>query len=226
MKENQVEEILEFMKSLPRPDNYGSQEIKKSKTIPLSSIKLEKDEWLCVDNIACVFVDLEDSTGLAIASSQTNLRLFAWYGDSLIRIFKEFEAKYQDFQGDGGFAIFDFDGGKGLANAFIVALIINRFFNHKHGKRFGRHRVRIGIDIGKVWVKKVGIRGENKEVWLGHPVSVASKLCKYDEVENIRISEDFYKKMSPSARKLFQPLKNFYCLRIESLAWVFTKLCL
>lgn len=91
----------------------------------------------------------------------------------MIEIFQSHEAKYIDIQGDGGFALFD--GNNSKNNGVYAAAIANTLFNKKLNMN-----IRIGIDCGKVYVKKAGKRGENKEIWLGRPVCLASKLCNID----------------------------------------------
>ncbi|WP_104761238.1 adenylate/guanylate cyclase domain-containing protein [Helicobacter cetorum] len=182
---------LKFIETLQSFEEYRKkQTIETCKTIALSRLRLETDEWVKVDNVACVFVDLENSTKFAINLTQENMQFFAWYWDTLARIFSYYETKYIDFQGDGGFALFD--SKNSLKNAFYCAVTINHFFNHRH-----KREVRIGIDIGTIYAKKVGVRGNNKEIWLGNPVSIASKLCNDKSVYlgNMRISSRFYKEL-------------------------------
>ena len=197
---------LEFLKVLPLLEEYNSttQEINWHKTIPLSQTRLETDRWEGVENIACVFVDLENSTDMAVNPTRENLQFFAWYGSNLIKILKNYDAKYLDFQGDGGFAIFDSE--QSVMNAIDSAVSVNHFFKHMNKGV----SLRIGIDIGKIIVKKVGVRGENKEIWLGRPVSFASKLCNFKEgnMNSIRISKSFYDRLDKENQELFETYNN------------------
>ncbi|AFI04577.1 adenylate/guanylate cyclase domain-containing protein [Helicobacter cetorum] len=196
---------LEFIETLQSFEEYCNKpKMLFCESIPLSKIRLETDEWIEADNVACVFVDLENSTRFAINPTQKEKEFFAWYGDTLIRIFHRYETKYTDFQGDGGFALFD--SKNSLKDAFDCAVTINHFFNYKH-----EIKVRIGIDIGTIYTKKVGVRGDNKEIWLG-PVSIASKLCneKSGNLRNMRISSRFYENLSKYEKSFFKKTSNFY----------------
>lgn len=181
------------------------QKITKHNNIPLSQIKLETNEWKHVDNVACVFVDLENSTQLATGDIQKAMNIFSIYGDSLVKVFNYYNAHYIDIQGDGGFALFD--GNSGFNYAYNTAITINSLFNVKLDLK-----VRIGADIGTIFVKKVGVRGVNKEVWLGSPVNIACKLCnlKISDVNNIRISTMFFNKLPNGDKRFFELLNNFY----------------
>lgn len=196
---------IEFINKLLSDIKLTRQKITKHNNIPLSQIKLETDEWKRVDNVACVFVDLENSTQLATGDIQNAMNIFSIYGDSLVKIFNGYNAHYIDIQGDGGFALFD--GNNSFCNAYDTAITTNSLFNVC--LELG---VRIGADIGTIFVKKVGIRGENKEVWLGSPVNIASKLCnlKISDVNNIRISKIFFNKLPNGDKKFFELSNNFY----------------
>ena len=171
---------IEFINYLLDNIKKERQKITQHCSIPLSQIKLETNEWEKIENVSCVFVDLENSTQIAMGDIQQAMQIFSTYGDSLVRIFDFYSAHYIDIQGDGGFALFD--GEYSSVNAYHTAITANSVFNIN--LKLG---VRIGVDIGTIYVKKVGIRGENKEVWLGSPVNIASKLCnlKFTNIKTI-----------------------------------------
>ena len=189
---------IDFINKLLEDISMQKQKITQHYSIPLSQIKLETKEWKKIENVSCVFVDLENSTQIATGDIQQAMQIFSTYGDSLVRIFDFYGAHYIDIQGDGGFALFD--GRDGLVNAYHTAITANLVFNIS--LKLG---VRIGVDIGTIYVKKVGIRGENKEVWLGSPVNIASKLCnlKFTNIKTIRISNAFFKMLPQNDKTLF-----------------------
>ncbi|EAJ9920626.1 adenylate/guanylate cyclase domain-containing protein [Campylobacter coli] len=145
-------------------------EFEKYNTINTDNIQLETNRVAVIDNVTCVFVDMENSTEMAIGQIDKALKIQIPYIRALVEIFQLHNAKYIDIQGDGAFALFDGDNSK--SNGIYVAAIANTLFNEKLNMN-----IRIGIDCGTVYVKKAGKRGENKEIWLGRPVCLASKLC-------------------------------------------------
>ncbi|BEK49119.1 adenylate/guanylate cyclase domain-containing protein [Campylobacter coli] len=163
-------------------------EFEKYNTIDTDNIQLETNRVAVIDNVTCVFVDMENSTEMAIGQIDKALKIQIPYIRALVEIFQLHNAKYIDIQGDGAFALFDGDNSK--SNGIYVAAIANTLFNEKLDMD-----IRIGIDCGKVYVKKAGKRGENKEIWLGRPVCLASKLCNIDLgaiPEYIRFSSEIF----------------------------------
>lgn len=116
---------------------------------------------------------MENSTKMAMGEIEEAINTQIPYIRALVEIFQLRNAKYIDIQGDGGFALFDGDNSR--SDGVYVAAMINTLFNKKLNMN-----IRIGIDCETVYVKKAGKRGENKEIWLGRPVCLASKLCNID----------------------------------------------
>lgn len=176
---------------------------------------LEVDKWHKVKNVVCVYIDLSSSTQININEHpNTSATIFKSYVNSFVKIFDEYEAKYIDIQGDGGFALFDGDNAK--EKAIVSAVTIKTFISKKdclsdfienETKNNVQLKVRIGIDIGTILVKKLGKRNKsntdylNNEVWLGKPVSVSSKLCNLKDSDKglnsdtIRLSDRLYEQI-------------------------------
>lgn len=150
--------------------NSENIEFEKYNTINTDNIRLETNKVTVINNVTCVFIDMENSTKMAMGKIEEAINTQIPYIRALVEIFQLHNAKYIDIQGDGGFALFD--GNDSKKNGIYVAAIANTLFNEKLDMD-----IRIGIDCGKVYVKKAGKRGENKEIWLGRPVCLASKLC-------------------------------------------------
>ncbi|EOB0545468.1 hypothetical protein ACIP58_001918, partial [Campylobacter coli] len=140
------------------------------------------------------------------------------YIRALVEIFQLHNAKYIDIQGDGGFALFD--GNNSKSNGIYVAAMINTLFNEKLNMN-----IRIGIDCGKVYVKKAGKRGENKEIWLGRPVCLASKLCNIDLNTiscHVRFSSEIF---SSDVLKELRP--EIICKQVNNIGYVYLlELCI
>ncbi|WP_170999696.1 hypothetical protein [Campylobacter aviculae] len=166
--------------------NSENIEFEKYNTINTDNIQLETNKVAIIDNVTCVFVDMENSTKMAIGEIKKALNIQIPYIRALVEIFQLYNAKYIDIQGDGGFALFD--GNDSKHNGVYAAAMINTLFNKKLNMN-----IRIGIDCETVYVKKAGKRGENKEIWLGRPVCLASKLCNIGLntiSKHIRFSKD------------------------------------
>lgn len=156
---------------------------------------------------------MENSTKMAIGEIKKALNIQIPYIRALVEIFQLHNAKYIDIQGDGGFALFD--GNNSESNGIYVAAMINTLFNKKLNMN-----IRIGIDCGTVYVKKAGKRGENKEIWLGRPVCLASKLCNIGLNTipcNIRFSSNIF---SSSVLEKFRPEIKYK--QVNNLGCVYT----
>ncbi|MBT0882481.1 adenylate/guanylate cyclase domain-containing protein [Campylobacter sp. 2018MI13] len=176
----------------------NKQDIKyiKSDTINLSKITLETNKVDEINNVTCVFIDMENSTKMSMNNIEEAINNQMPYIRAFVRIFEEHDPKYIDIQGDGGFALFDGDDSR--KKGIYAAITINTLFNVKLNMN-----IRIGIDCGTVYVKKAGKRGMNKEIWIGSPVCLASKLC------NIKTNDVFNKiRMSKTIKEWF--VKNIY----------------
>ena len=193
-------------------------DIKKMKKIP-NDFKLEKDEWVQVDEVVCVYFDLSSSTKiLKDYGDKISVKIFDSYIQSATRIFKNFECSYLDIQGDGGFALFS--GDRYIQRAMVSAITLKTLLSRSYAGNLNdlvkkmKSKInlcsKIGAHIGKILAKKSGIRGENEILWLGGLVSVASKICglkrenaelfKGDLGEKIKsdilkISEDLYQEI-------------------------------
>lgn len=142
----------------------------KQETININEITIKANTIHSIQNIACVFVDMVQSSQIAKGVLSNAVRTYIPYLNTLVKCFQEFDCKYIDIQGDGGFALYD--GVNSREKSLYVAAMINSFFNKELSMN-----IRIGIDYGSVYVKKIGNEKYSKEVWLGRPVCTASKLC-------------------------------------------------
>ncbi|CAM2914908.1 adenylate/guanylate cyclase domain-containing protein [Helicobacter burdigaliensis] len=185
-------------------------EFEKYNTINASNIQLETNKVAVIDDVTCVFVDMENSTEMAIGQIDKALKIQIPYIRALVEIFQSHETKYIDIQGDGGFALFD--GDNSMDNGVYAAAMINTLFNKKLNMN-----IRIGIDCGRVYVQKAGKRGENKEIWLGRPVCLASKLCNIG-LNTISKHIRFSKNISSSSvltnidKTIYNQINNLGCI--------------
>ena len=173
--------------------------------------KLEIQQWIKIKNIVCVYIDLASSTKINIEENQKlAAHIFNSYIKAVVKIFKEYQCKYIDIQGDGGFALFDGDNKvtKAVVSAVTIKTLLSRDTNYLSNFVSDKLKntnlsLRVGIHQGSILAKKAGIRGENEIVWLGDVVSVASKICNLKFYENnqfksdtIRITETIYQNLT------------------------------
>jgi class 3 adenylate cyclase len=202
-----IDELFDSVKS-----EYSNKvEVIEKDNIPNYNY-LEVDKWHKVKNVVCVYIDLSSSTQININQHpNTSAKIFKSYVNSFVKVFDEYEAKYIDIQGDGGFALFDGDNAKekAIVSAVTIKTLISKkdylsdYIESKTNNKVNL-RVRIGIDIGTILVKKLGKRNKsntdylNNEVWLGKPVSISSKLCNLKDSskglnsDTIRLSDRLY----------------------------------
>lgn len=159
---------------------------------PVDSIKqiynkayLETPTWLSAEDIICVFIDLNESTAISnIKQASIVAKILMAFTQNLVDTYKSFEPAYLDIKGDGAFALFE---GINAHNMALAAAVSFKTFNEKHNKQYCKSKFnvdidcKIGIDKGKVLVKKIGLRDMSKEkksneVWAGKLVNNTAKL--------------------------------------------------
>lgn len=155
-------------------------------------IPLEGNNWLKLEEVSCVYVDMVGSTGMNLTPQQS-VKVYELFVKSLVKIFNEFNADYIDIKGDGAFALFS--GKDSSVPALCSAVTFNTLCQNILKNKIAGFEIKahIGIDSDKVLVKRIGLRGElNNEVWVGKPVNIASKLSSIAEAENIIVSDRVY----------------------------------
>ncbi|EAI5931360.1 hypothetical protein CK594_07630 [Campylobacter coli] len=196
--------------------NSGNIKFEKYNTINTGNIQLETGKVAIIDNVTCVFADMENSTKISMGEIEEAINTQIPYIRALVEIFQLHNAKYIDIQGDGGFALFD--GNDSKKNGIYVAAMINTLFNVELNMN-----IRIGIDCGTVYVQKAGKRGENKEIWIGRPVCLASKLCNIN-LNAIPYYIRFSKNISSSSvltnikKEIYKQINNLSCVYASNFA--------
>lgn len=176
-------------------------------SIPLD----DRKAWVRVPGVICVYIDMKDSTKLAVGSGQENTAsAFQLYTGTAVRLLNAFEAPYIDVRGDGAFALFD----EGQEYRALAAAVTFKTFAYqvavpaiedRCGVKVGSH---IGIDQKGVLVRRVGLRrtsdrdDRQNEVWAGKPVNMAAKLASMTEDDEILVSDRFYKRITDDHARL------------------------
>lgn len=184
-----------------------AKQIPSTDTIPLD----DRQAWVRVPGVICVYIDMKDSTKLAVGgSAKATASAFQLYTGTAVRLLNAFDAPYIDVRGDGAFALFN----SGQEYRALAAAVTFKTFasleaipaiEKRSGVRVGSH---IGIDQKGVLVRRVGLRrtsardDRQNEVWAGKPVNMAAKLASLTEDNQLYVSNRFYERISDDkARK-------------------------
>jgi class 3 adenylate cyclase len=173
--------------------------------------KLEKNHWLNIKDVTCVYIDIIGSTQLNLSYKLEVLSgVYRLFLIAAIDIFKEFSASYYDIKGDGLFALF---GGKhsqipAICSAITFKTYLNKHLNKLIALETNNHikevKITIGLCNSDLLVKRVGKRrnkggDQDNEIWLGDAVNIASKLVKEkaldskgNKISSINIPFNFY----------------------------------
>jgi len=163
-------------------------------------------KWHKFKDIVVVFVDLEKSTNLhkQIGNDEGLARVYNIAMGSVVRIFENFNARFIDIQGDGGFAIF---WGPDRYREALVAAITVRTMNEtmmslitETYSNVNSGGFKIGIASGGALVKYVGLskrlavtetgksEGWQEPIWSGDPVNFAAKAAQESKPNHILIT--------------------------------------
>lgn len=163
-------------------------------------IQNDKQHWLKIPGVICVFVDMKGSTLLS-AKSQDRKAAGAYqlFTGTAVRLFNAFEAPYIDVKGDGAFALFDKDQPfRALVAAVTFKTFAREVFVKKMGNdpELGSH---LGIDQKTVLVRRIGLKryggrtDRQNEVWAGRPINMAAKLASMSDDGELLVSDRFFK---------------------------------
>lgn len=173
-----AEEIQKEVRAIIR----GGWTIREGKKIPdVDDLKLSNDA-VTFDAVV-LYADLADSTGLVTAyKPEFAAEIYKSYLISACRIIANNGGEITAFDGDRVMAIF-FEGGKNT-NAAKTALniawatkMVNEELKEFYTSTSFTVKQAVGIDAGKLFVAKTGIRGSNDLVWVGGAANYAAKLC-------------------------------------------------
>jgi class 3 adenylate cyclase len=181
-------------------------EIPDTKNIPI-----DDQHWIKIPDVACVFVDMTNSTSLsATTHERSTARAYQLFTGTAVRLLDAFEAPYIDVRGDGVFALFNQDQVyRALAAAVTFKTFVEKSFSpmiqSRTGLSVGGH---IGIDQKTVLVRKLGLRrvgqrtDRQNEVWAGKPVNMSSKLASLAEAGELLVSDRYYDRITDEHARL------------------------
>ena len=130
----------------------------------------------------CLYIDLDNSSGLSFEHHpKVMAKIYDYFTQNIVDIItgEPFDAAYIDIKGDGVFGIFE--GEKAAIRAFNAGLTFKTFFEKHIRPKFQKDgelfNCKLAISKDKILVKKIGLRGNNNEVWAGRVVNNAAKLA-------------------------------------------------
>jgi class 3 adenylate cyclase len=172
------EDIREEVKKIIRE----SWAVREGKKIPdVDELKLSNDA--VTFEAVVLYADLADSTRLVTGyKPEFAAEVYKTYLISACRIITRNSGEITAFDGDRVMAVF-FEGGKNT-NAAKTALniswatkMVNEELKAFYSSMEYTVKQAVGIDSGKLFVAKTGIRGANDLVWVGGAANYAAKLC-------------------------------------------------
>ena len=186
--------------------NEGVSITDQSKIPDTTRIPIENPKhWLKIPDVICIFVDMKGSTQFSASShSKTTARAYQLFTGTAVKIFDEFESPYIDVRGDGVLALFNSDQSYRAIAAVITFKTFAREVFEKKIKDIGEYTVgaHIGIDKNTILVRKIGLKrvegrsDRQNEVWAGRPVNMAAKLAALGEINELWVSDRFYKNIN------------------------------
>jgi class 3 adenylate cyclase len=190
----------------------GAEVENRTKLPPVDDIPLlDRNKWLRIPDVICVYIDMKDSTKLTVGGAAADTAsAFQLFTGTAVRLLNAFEAQYIDVRGDGAFGLFD--GGQEY-RALAAAVTFKTFaaevavpaIEKRCSVKVGSH---VAIDQRRVLVRRVGLRrtsdrdDRQNEVWAGKPVNMAAKLASLTGDDELLVSKRFYDKITDDrARK-------------------------
>jgi class 3 adenylate cyclase len=199
-----VNEFLDELNGKVEDELNTPVEIEDRESFPdVSSLKLEKRQWVRLRGVVAVVVDLKGSTKLDFKhNAKTSSRLYEAVTGNCARIANRFEANFVDIQGDGLFALYH--GERAYERAMCAGITLQSFserclvprIGDNMDERFPKTGLKVGMSAGVLVVKKVGMRGENRNepVWAGKPVNWAAKCSQEANANELIATESVYSK--------------------------------
>lgn len=183
--------------------------------------KIEKSEQFLQYHIGSkqilvvLFVDLVDSTlimrdfsvdmlstiiqmftqEMSIAISNFNGHVLKYVGDAVIAFFPVTADKYHSYDNAINCSFHMINVLKEIINPILIQY------------KYEKLQIRIGVDIGEHSIIQYELGGKSYTDIIGYGISMASKLTKLVNPNQIATSHSIYIKMSPSLRKKFSELE-------------------
>ena len=190
-------QYIESISSIIEENNtIENQTIEKKNKIPeeIKEFPLEGNNWLKIEDIVCVFIDMKDSTLLSIGISDKEMaKKYRFFTSTAIDVLNIFQSSYMDIKGDGVFGLFERNR---IYHALCSAVTFKTIISNE--PNFNGINCHIGMDISNVLTRRLGLRRsgdktlKQNEVWAGETVNTASKLASLGGNNELLISQKIY----------------------------------
>jgi class 3 adenylate cyclase len=173
-----------------------------------NTIPLEGKNWLQAESLACVYIDMVNSTKLHIdKQAKTAAKAYQLFVENMVQTLQDYDCEFIDIKGDGGFGIFV--GANASIKALCAAVTFKTLCQELLATAIKDFKIsaHIGIDEKHSLFKRIGLRGDwHNVVWAGKPVNMAAKLSALAGAQQIAISNRVFEKIT-------QPkFKKYACL--------------
>lgn len=166
-----------------------SWQMRKSSAVPEPEQVSLGNDAVTIEG-AVLYADLADSTGLV---SQPNsafaAEVFKCFLHCAAKIIRAKGGVITAYDGDRVMAVF-VGSGKEIAAARValaITYVVNEIITPALAARYPGNTYRVrhatGVDAGRLFVAKTGIRGSNDLVWVGQPANYAAKLAAFRDGE-------------------------------------------
>lgn len=180
---------------------------KQGRVIPnLQSLKLgEAREF----RLAVLHIDMVDFKKLTQGLTMLKImRLVSIFLTELTYVAKEFDGEIEKYVGDRVTALFGvgYDDERATQRSVDCALTMHTIIKYSMNpylREIGLPKITCsaGIDLGDVWIERVGIKGENQFTLVGHTVSIASQLEEMASSNEILIGHYVYNNLPENEKK-------------------------
>jgi adenylate cyclase len=161
--------------------------------VPTSEKVKQKDGGVYLLDVAYLYVDMADSTGMAkYFGPQDAARIIRAFLAAVCRVVRDRGGAIRSFDGDRVMAIFMGDDAAhqavdaALRVTWVVKdvvhsrlLLENETYADNWGNGVWELKHRSGVDVGMAFVVRAGVRGDNDLVSIGDPPNIAAKLSDY-----------------------------------------------
>lgn len=191
--------VAEIKNQLDQQDELGIQ-ITALNEVPNRG-PTNKGVWNSIDGVTAVFADMKASTILNNkVPPDVAARAYTYFVRTTVVALDRFGADYLDIHGDGVFGLFS-EGA--FFQSVAAAITIKSIIQEDAQDRFSKHApddwdltAGIGIDCGRLLVRRLGLRGaDESEVWSGKPVNVAAKLSSVAKGDQVVASSRVMKRI-------------------------------
>ncbi len=169
-------------------------------------------KWVRLQDVVAVVADLKGSTRLGMGRHvNTTVRLYEAATGSGVKVVSSFGPAFTDIQGDGFFSLFHGDNAYQRAMAAAMSLayfsteILEPAVTEFAGEGCPRTGLKIGVDVGRLAVGKVGVRGNNELIWPGKPVNWAFKCSGAADAHQVIVTERVFDRIVRANEYLLRP---------------------